>query len=159
MNSTGKILDIEIPQSIRDTLAGTGMADLIETSSKNATLAFPAEPLKLEDHWTVDTESETPAGKVTIKSTYTYKGTVTKNNKELHHFDVDIEMAFGENPMGATIEITEQEANGALYFDAEAGRIDHSEVDQDVKMTISAGGMTMNQVLKQDVKLTFKEVE
>ena len=162
MNSRGEVLKIEMPEKMAANLgqlAGPGMGDMVKDMSKQTTLAFPAAPLREGESWTLDSESSSPAGKIAISKTYTYQGIVKQDKKTLHHFDVDVQMEFITSPGGAVIEITDQSTTGNIYFDAEAGRVDHSDVEQVAKFTITVGPQKWEQVLTQTVGMKMKEAK
>ncbi|MEZ6092044.1 MAG: hypothetical protein R3C05_29375 [Pirellulaceae bacterium] len=161
MLTTGKITEVTIPDSIKEAMdsMGTGGSQMLESVSRNATLEFPEKALRAGDSWSNTFETKSAVGLVTVDTTYTYKGLVNVEDKPLHLFDVDLQMKFadGENPSGAKIEIVKQSTDGKMYFDAAAGRIDHSSVKQNVEMNISAGGQNIQQTMRQTIEMRFTE--
>jgi hypothetical protein len=166
-NALGEIVSVEIPDGALKGFEATpvgGMGkpkDMFEQMTKNASMAFPDKDLEIGTEWERSAEMASPVGKIEVKNKYTYAGPVEQEGRTLHRINVDIEMQFKaeENALGARIAVTDQDTAGALFFDAEAGLLDHSEVEQDVTMQISAAGQEFQQKMKQLIKTKFTKVE
>lgn len=156
VTSGGLVKEISFGESLKKSfsdLGGEAMVRMFEEFTKNATLMFPEEPLKVGDSWERTTTSETPAGNVTLSFTYTYQGLETVESRKLHKFDVDAKMDFATD----TVTINDQSTKGEVYFDAEAGRLDHSRVEQDIDMTVSERGQEIRQSIKQVATTVLKK--
>ena len=160
MTPAGKILEVKLSDEMEKSLGAMGgpqMIQMVKEMSKQASLEFPEGTLQKDQTWTVDSESSSPAGKVGLKRTYTYLGKTQREGKEFDQFDVDLEMKFLQPPNGATIDIVDQSTKGILYFDREKGRIDSSQIEQNVTMKIGAGGQQIDQVLTQSMTLKVRD--
>lgn len=158
MSTRGEVVAFEMGEGVKESLDAMGggqTGEMFEQISKNASLEFPEGSLTVGDSWDKSVTTNSQAGNVSVNTTYTYQGEVSVEGQKFHKFDVDVKMDFAQ-PM---ITIDEQSAKGELFFDAEAGRIDHSRVEQDVKMTISQGGQEIKQNLKQIATFSFKPVD
>ena len=160
MLSSGLIEDVTIPDEALTALknvTGLRMGDFVKNLSKNSTLAFPDGPLKIGRSWTRSTVAPSPVGEVSVTHKYTYQGKKKVEGKELHAFDADVKMKFANADGGPNIEIQEQSTAGTLYFDELAGRLNHSEIEQKVKMQISVGAQKIDQTLTQTARFSMTE--
>jgi hypothetical protein len=59
----------------------------------------------------------------------------------------------GEGPM--KMDLKEQKSDGEILFDAEAGRMHSSKLNQDLAMSVNVGGQAIEQTIHQvvDVKV------
>jgi hypothetical protein len=150
ITSRGEVQMVRVGIDLETKLANIGGEQYVKVFkdvSRNATLLFPEEPLKIGDSWDKKLEMATPMGAINLVSTYTYQGIDQEQPKPLHKFNVDVTMEF-VNP-ALPIEIKRQDTTGVLYFDAEAGRVDYSQVRQEVELAISVNGRLMTQNMTQ----------
>lgn len=158
MSPRGKIYDVTIPDSaVAGIAAASGMnAQMLKDMSEKASIEFPAEPLNRGDSWTTTATTASPAGEIQLKTTYTYEGPM-EGSDSIHVIGVDLKMSFGEGPnaQGAAITVTEQNNQGKLMFDNNAGRMIESSMNQDMTMKIVAGPTEITQMVKQQVGTKF----
>ena len=158
MNPSGKIVEATLPEEVKDmTSRAMGSSDMLKTLSTNASLTFPEEPLKVGDTWSENMEVPSPVGQMKLTRTHTYKGPVTVDGRELHHFDVDLKMEFVNTGAGPSIEIVDQKTKGNLYFDGAKGRVESSKVQQTATMRITSGAYTVDQTLEQNIDLKVSD--
>ncbi len=156
MNSNGKIVSMVVPDEIKKMMGPAG-GEMVESLSRNGSLEFPAEPLTVGKSWKVGFTSPSPAGKMKLNNTYTYRGTQQRSGSKLHAFEVDIKMEFVKGAGPVSISITNQNTKGVMYFDAEKGRLAESIVNQDVEMLVEAQGQKMQQSLKSKAEIKFTD--
>ena len=158
MEASGKITEVEIPDSLKAAMEGRGQSgQMMESIIKGSSLEFPTETLQVGATWDKETKTKSPMGEISILNTYTYRGIDTESS--FHVIDVDVKMQFGEGggPAGAKIDVTNQSTEGKIFFDEQKGRINHSFVDQNVDMNITVGPQAIQQTLKQQMAVRFKD--
>lgn len=167
MNARGEILDMQIPEEALKGMQQPGMpamgspAEMIKQMAKSAALIFPEGGVTVGQKFTSTSEAKTAMGAITTTNEYTYQGEEEKDDRMLQKFDVVTNVKFGggDNAMNAKFDVTEQTSDGTLYFDAEAGRLDSSEVHQVMKVKISVAGQELDQQMNQKVTTKVTEVE
>ena len=120
-------------------------------------LSFPEEAVTDGKSWTSTSESKNPIlGKQTLATDYTYQGTETRDGQELAKIATKMTMKF-EPPADAPIkvEVKDQNTKGTVLFDEAKGRISESGSASKMKMQITAMGMTIDQDMTVDVKMTL----
>ena len=158
MLPSGAITDVKVPPAMKQ-IAGMGGSGMIEAISRNATLEFPEDPLKIGDSWSNAFDVPSPIGAMKLVTTYTYRGEDESKGKTLHVFDSDVKMEFvtGDQPSPVSVTVAEQDTQGKLYFDAGVGRLHSSSVTQNVTMKIKAQGQAFDQKIKSETTLAFKD--
>ncbi len=162
MTTRGEIVAVEVSQETADALkklpgAGAmgglfskdGMIAMIKKSSQ----AFPEQPLEKGDDWTTKTEIEMPnIGAMAADTKLTYAGPEEVEGKQLEKLDVSITMAIKPKVGGQTqVNLKEQDASGVIYFDNAAGRIDHSEIVQNMTLQVMVAGNNFTQEILQTI--------
>ena len=159
MKTSGEVVSVDIPEDALKGVKGPGAPtkEMLEQLSRNASLQFPSDYVQIGQKWTNESEMTTPVGRLKVANEYTYAGPVEVGGKKLHQVDVVVSMDFGEgeNQLGAKIEVVEQNTKGQLFFDNEAGHLDHSEIDQNMTMNISVVGQKTVQKITQKSKAVF----
>ncbi len=166
MNTRGEILDIQIPEDAQAGLEESSMppmgspADMVKQMARNAAIVFPEGALGVGQTFNSTSEAKTPMGTIKTTHEYTYRGETEFEHRKLHKFDVDMKLQFegGENAMNAKFDVLEQNSTGTLYFDAEAGHLDSSEITQNMTVNISVAGQVLAQKMKQNMKMKVTEL-
>ena len=171
MTPQGEILEVEVSQDTLDGLKALPSAgqlgnllskDTLVDMIKKGAPAMPKEAVKNGSTWSSTLEvTMGPLGKMGSLTKLTYAGPETVDGKPLERINMEVTTTIEKpaaekapTPMTPDISITDQKAQGALYFDNVAGRIDHSELQQDMTMLV---GMA-NQKFNQKVQTTTKTV-
>ena len=138
------LVNVELEKTLRQ-IGGKEYVKMFKDMSRNATLVLPENGLKPGDSWDKAIETSTPMGAIKLVTTYTYQGEKTVDSRLLHQFDVAVKMAFAND----AVTIDKQDTSGKIYFDAKAGRMDHSRVEQSIDITILMGGKRGKQSMTQ----------
>lgn len=155
VSPSGEISELKLPEDLskalgeergggRMSMMGGGMSeDAIKMMIARAVTSFPADDLDTSKTWTQDFEVKMgPIGTQQTTATYTYEGTEAKDGKNLDKIGVkmatQLELA-DDSDVDIELEITEQDAQGTIWFDATAGRLVNSKVVQ--KMTMEGAAM------------------
>ncbi len=162
MTTRGEIVEVEVSQETADAFkklpgAGAmgglfskdGMIALIKKSSQ----AFPEQPLEKGDDWTTKTETEMPnIGAMAADTKLTYAGPEDVEGKQLEKLDLIIAITIAPKVGGrAQVNLTEQDASGVIYFDNAAGRIDHSEIVQNMTLQVMVANNNFTQKISQTI--------
>lgn len=150
MDTRGQVLTVDFPEEFEKATMMMGK-EAMEKLIKNASPMFPTEPISVDQSWTQETTTPMPGGLGTmlLVSTYTYKGPEMVENVELEVIDIDMQMTFKtKEDSQATIEVTGQNTEGKMYFDAANGHTSSMKVEQSMTMDISFSGQKINQTIE-----------
>jgi Family of unknown function (DUF6263) len=156
MNSSGKISDVEVPESM---LAGVDpnvpqMAAMlnkksIEDMASAGSTEFAKPNPDVGETWESTAEVTSGGAQIVMKTTFEYLGVADVNGRPLHVIKSRINMTFPEGISGQPVDVVDEDTSGLLWFDGVAGRLARSEMNQNVKMKIGRGPSTIEQGLKQ----------
>lgn len=156
MRPSGEITSVELSEELAqafDRLPGRALsAEMVKQMAKQAAMAFPNEPLVLNDNWTTVNQIEAPlVGPMEIATTYTYKGPRWAEGRELEVFTPKVELkALGAEGLDAKVAIENKSTEGEILFDAELGRLVSSDVTQAMDVTVQvAGREVVNEVVQR----------
>jgi hypothetical protein len=162
MTPQGKITEVEVPEEMVEALKNTpGAAALGDMATpegfkKMVTQAAFAMPEKLEpnDQWTQKMEMQLPGiGKQIAETTYKYEGPKEIDGNEYEVFTPSLDIRYEG---GATaVNVDDQKSTGQILFDREAGRLESSELKQNMTLTLSAGGQSIEQKLEQTIEMKW----
>jgi predicted secreted protein len=168
MTPQGEITDVVVPQEVIDALKaspGAQMMGEMATSDgfkqmiSQGALVLPKEMPAVGYKWTSALEMKNPmAGQQKVETTYTYEGPKEVDGKTYQVFKPSVKMSFGgQGPMQMTLK--DQKSDGEILFDAEAGRLHSSKLNQDLTMSVNMGEQVFDQTIHQvvDVKVTPAE--
>ncbi|QDT01135.1 DUF6263 family protein [Adhaeretor mobilis] len=165
MTPQGKITEVDVPEELlkkmQESPGAAMMGDLaskkgFEQLIRQGSLYFPEGELKEGQNWSNKVENKNPMfGKQTIETTYTYEGSKEVDGKQYAVFKPSLKLAFGDGAgaQGAQVAIKDQKSSGEILFDRDAGFLAQSMINQDMNLTITAGGQNINQVIKQTINL------
>ena len=170
MAADGNVSDVKLPAALNKKKGGADPLSAISAGPQNLAqslvggFAFPEKTPTVHDKWTKKTESDTPQASVTKENTFTYLGTKTIDGKELEEFAVTtvVDMKLRENPNAPfklDIKVKEQESDGKIYFDAKAGRVDHTNIKHKLVMETSVNGQVFEQVVNTTTKTRLKDAK
>ncbi len=99
---------------------------------------MPDGPVDLGDSWNETCELETPAGKITVISTYEYQGTSQEDDRALEVIRRSSEVRRDEQ-RGAFDPPPEREQRytASYHFDAAAGRLVRSDIRQEITSNVA----------------------
>jgi hypothetical protein len=109
---------------------------LLTTAGINQTLRqslglLPKSSVQPGDTWEDAFELDAPSGKLRVTSTYTYRGPARLEDHAVEQIDVATVVApVADKPASAPAAKLSQDYSGTLYFDAAAGRLVRSELEQ-----------------------------
>lgn len=167
MNTLGEILDVEVSsetlealqklpnaQQMGDLLGKDGLVNMI----KKGAPAMPEQPVQRGSKWSNTMELAAPQfGKMVSLTTLTYLGPADVGGKPLEQIALDVTIKLDSPPpAGPSMSIKDQSAKGTLYFDNNAGHIDHSDLVQDVTMQLAVADKRFDQRIQTSVRMEFK---
>jgi hypothetical protein len=167
MDSSGRMKDVKVPddfaKAVKQAGGGAGLGDLFSGESlqrmiSQAGLVLPKEPVSRGKTWEQKVELKMPFGKMNTTNTLTYDGSVTRGGKTLEVIRLKPVIKIEADPKApATLDLKSQDAKGTGYFDAKAGRLAETTLNQKMEMEINAGGQTITQNIQQDVSLKLQD--
>ena len=124
-----------------------------------AATVLPKTPVAPGDTWTGSSEFNSPAGRLTMDTKYTYRGPVESDGRTLEQIDVEIDFGFakGPNALELDVAVTQQQGQGTILFDAEAGRFVRSNISQRMTLETKLGEQVHRQQLATDLQMTVDE--
>jgi hypothetical protein len=162
MTPQGKITEVEVPdemvEALKNTPGGAALGDMAtpEGFKKMVTQAEFAMPEKLEpnDQWTQKMEMQLPGiGKQIAETTYKYEGAKEIDGKEYEVFTPSLDIRYEGG--ATTVNVGDQKSTGQILFDREAGRLEKSELKQNMTLTLTAGGQSIEQKLEQTIEMKY----
>lgn len=154
MNDRGEILDVKIPD---EALAGLKQnklmkdffsGDAFKEMMRKAPPALPEQAVTPGFPWKRVSKVKSPAGEMQMTNDFTYEGEVEKDGRKLDKITANIVMEFqdgDDNQLQSTVTVTDQENKGAIYFDANAGHVVESEIEQRMSMKLVVAGKSIDQ--------------
>jgi len=168
MSPRGEILELKMPAGLKETLAKIpGAASVSEMFTedgfkdmmqKSALVLPEAKDLKPGHEWTTTSELKNPQfGTLETKATYQYLGLREVEGKPYEVFSLTTEIEYTELPENLEMKVTEQKAEGEIFFDPAGGYLHSSKLKQDMTTDLAAGGREMKQNMVQTVLLERNE--
>jgi hypothetical protein len=162
MTPRGKIEDVEIPEAVVKAIAAEPAGELMGSLATAESLKeiigrsffeFP-ETLEPRAKWTVETELKNPIiGTQTIKVTYRYNGIKEINGIQKASFTPKLETAYAGGE--ARADITLQQSGGIVRFNVTAGRLEYTELNHQLEMTLTTGEQSSKYAMDQTVTLKW----
>ncbi|MEM8946512.1 MAG: DUF6263 family protein [Planctomycetota bacterium] len=168
MTSRGKIFDVSTPETLTTAIEGVPgarmMGDMFSKEGFNAmvqknSLVLP-KPKELSPghEWTTQSELKSPQlGAAKFEITYRYLGPREIDDTELEVFSANMKADFGEGIDGVQITVVDQDSSGEILFDRQRGRLESSNLQQEIEMEVLVGGQLMRQKMTQ--KILFERLE
>lgn len=169
MNRRGEISHVTIPEKLKEALknapgsGGLGMDILSEDGFKRLTsqsgVVFPEEPAAKGKSWSRKTDFEMGMiGKVITRVDYTYDGSVARDGKNLEKLTTKSRLTYAlDENASATMKIKDQDIQGTILFDNQAGRIVESKLTQSLSQEIGVMRNDIDQKINQT--MTMKLIE
>jgi hypothetical protein len=162
MSPRGEIKDVVVSEKMLEALKNAPgaavMGDMAtaEGFKKMVSQAAFALPEKLEPNteWTQKMEMKLPSvGTQIAETTYKYQGPKEVDGQQYEAFAPSLKVSYqgGETP----VEIANQESKGEILFNREAGRLERSELKQDMTLKMTASGQQIEQTLKQTIEMKW----
>lgn len=147
LTSAGKVENLkfsaDLLEKLRSSPGAAGLGELFgEESLRRLSSPFPSleiGPLSIGKEWSDTRVLKLPFGTLQFDSTYTYRGTETKEGRELHRITVKTSPRLqkdAERPVDFSLK--PGESAGTLYFDLDAGRF--VDLSQAQTLTVLIGG-------------------
>jgi len=166
MNDRGKVFDVEVPQKAFQGLAGNPLIKQFFSSKAFSDMlakvspVLPAEAVDRGHTWEQNSSSKTLIGTVDVASKYTYLGEEKREDRTLDKIGMTMTMAIKpDGALGATIEITDQDCSGNLYFDSAGGYLSESASKQKMTQKITAGDQIINQTIEAATKMAVRRLQ
>jgi hypothetical protein len=149
ISSRGQILEVTLPQEMLDaaTQARTlpGIAQMLSKESLTQMLqqsiaTFPENPVDEGAKWSNSMKySDAQLGDSTIEMNYTYEGEKVLNERRVDRVAVGLQLSFAadEDSPKPKIEISNQEGEGHLNFDARTGHLVSGIINHELRMELS----------------------
>jgi hypothetical protein len=163
MDPQGNISKVEIPEAflkeMKNFPGGGGFGGMFSQESfkemmTKSGLNLPKAAVNIGDTWNKKVEVNSPIGKMTINTVCTYKGKEERRDQSLEWIDVEPKITLKPDPNSAVkAKIKSQSIKGKSYFDSKNGQLAEVQMTQTLEMELDAGGMVINQNMKQEVTL------
>lgn len=164
MTPEGDVKDIKLPartvEALNDVTAPPGAPKpLGEDSIKNivelSTQPLPGKAVEPGATWTRTRRTASPLGTMTVATTYTLAGADAAKGAERIDVASTVDLKVKPDlPLKATIK--SQDVHGTAYFDAGAGRLISSTVDQKVELNLDTMGNSLVQETVTKLAITLK---
>ena len=156
---SGEVLETVLPKELEESGGGAGnllSGEALKQMTSQAALVFPKEGLTRGKEW--ETTAEVANNGITMKlvTKYRYDGTEEVDARPLHKFHTTVETSILKPLPGMEIAIKNQDTQGDLYFDAEAGRMVSVKTEQVLEMEIRGQGQVIVQTMNQNVMITVE---
>lgn len=162
MAASGKVSNVNVPDDMlpdasNPIAAGMLNKKSLEEMSSRGSLEFPQSKMEMGHTWQVKTEMEMGPAKVATTTDYKYLGVKEGPDGPLHVIEGKISMQFPQGVAGSNIDVVDEDSKATFYFDGVKGRLHGTELQQDMKLKISAGGQSSQQHVVQSMKMRFEE--
>ena len=173
MNTRGEVVDVAVPEALTELVqvapASKKMGDLssgqaFEHLLRQNAIVFPeSDQLAPAESWTEQAEVNLPAlGRMTAAKTYQFVRDEKREAMTAAVIDLKIELSLDRSSADpekalATVKLTDQNSAGTIVFNRTAGRLESSQLKQQMEATISAGDQTAIQRIKQSVEIKWME--
>jgi hypothetical protein len=163
MKPSGEVTDVTVPAGLAkelENMPGAGMLGEMATPEGLKKLVQQSSfklPEKLEDGttWSTKLEIENPmTGPQIATTTYAYEGPREVDGVQMEAFLPELTITFGEGGQ-AQVEVQEQKSSGEILFNREAGRLESSNIEQQMSLKIAIQGQEIEQQLKQTVTMKW----
>ena len=168
MSPRGEIIDVRLSEAAKAKLSNSpASAQLRQVFSKEgikslmhqAATVLPEEPVKVGDQWSGQTRTDSPVGTLIMDNTYTYRGTMKKDDRLVARIDVDVDVSFAKsnNALGVDVQIQQQQSKGVMYFDVNQGRFSETLLSQKMVMVTAIADQKHEQQLDTKLRMQFSD--
>ena len=165
MSSRGESSDIKIPKELVEEMKNLpGAAQFgdmfseqgLKNLSAQSGVIFPISPVKKGEDWPHKVSIKTPFGAMNTEFKYTYHGPVsTRDPLEKITFVSNTSVEAAANAQ-VVISIDSQKGEGTVLFDGVAGRVQQTELKQEMDMTVTVQNNVIAQRMEQKLTMRLK---
>ena len=162
----GKIQDVRLPSSTQSRIASSPVADKLSGILSEAGLIailqqslgrLPDEPVETGDSWTAKRSVDSPLGKLSIESRYTYEGSRKVDGRSLERIRIGgVVTRTTDSGEDGTGTFEGQELTGELLFSASENRLVQSRVTLRLKTTVTVDQREVPVHSESDIRLTLE---
>ena len=110
--------------------------------------------------WTTKSQTtNAQLGEIKVLATYGYQGTREVREQQFEVFNIGLEMDFSVPPGSNELEVVQQESSGEILFSREQGRLESSQIKQNLQLNIASGEHQLTQTVNQSNKLERLQAE
>jgi len=160
MRPTGKIDNVEVPQSLVDALTKGGASEglLTEKSLKEmmaqSAVTLPAQPVNPAESWENSQSVDFMIGTMIVNSVLTYDGTNNGIAMLTTRPKIDVKPKDGA-PL--TLKLSKSEGEGTVQFDVNAGHISRSDLELTLDMQVTRLGTTVDMTMRQSTNMVLAQ--
>ena len=160
MASSGQVSHVKVPEqlltAVRESAAGQSNAlteEMLVDMMKQSAVLLPQRTVRPGDTWQTEQNVQMPFGKMTITSAMTYKQKDTMGNAIID-FVPTVKITPRE---GASTQMTLNNAigNGRVIFDIARGRLNKTQLDLTMQMTMNVNGQKLPQTIHNRTSMTL----
>jgi hypothetical protein len=162
MTPRGEIRDVKIPPEVLNALKNSpgaaAMGDMATAEGfqkmiMQGAVVLPEQAAAVGDSWSSTATMNNPmTGKQIVETSYTYEGTKDIDGVTMAVFRPTVRMEF-EGNSAVQLKISEQQSDGEVLFNEDAGRLDSTSLQQTTKIDMTIAGQTIEQQIEQTVKV------
>ena len=161
MQSTGKIDDVKVPESLLASLKQSGSTGnaLDENTLKQlmtqSAITLPSTPIKPGHSWDSMQQVEMPFGSMVVKSKLTFQGV----DPGTGYAQIGMIPSISLTPKPGTdvdVKLTKTEGKGTMLFDVVRGRIAKSDLNLTMAMQTNSFGQIINKTIEQTTSMTLE---
>ena len=121
---------------------------------------LPEGPVTANQTWkNVVTIKNAILGEITVATTFRYEGIEVRDEKPLEKIAMSIQFTPNSETKSGIVGIHDQNGEGTLYFDADAGRVQESINRMKMKMNIEILGRQMTQDMDLNTVMSLRNPE
>jgi hypothetical protein len=166
MSARGELTSIKIPEKFMEAMktagpggqafAGAFSEKGMKQAYEQSSMPLPEKAVSVGTTWVQKRTFETPGlGNMDVDTTYTDKGELP-GDANIRKIDAVVTVKFNtpENAQ-VSVRVASQDNAAKFLFNTASGHLSRSEIKQNMKMEISAGGQTFTQDLMQTVSMSL----
>jgi hypothetical protein len=160
----GEVKDMKLPQGMLENLnkaVGQGPAGNVFSEDWMKQIGqmgvLPERPVQPGDTWTREDSWKMPGiGEQKVESSFRYEGPETRDGKTLEKISMSMRFKPGEEKEKGMVALSENEAEGINYFDAESGHAVETFVKLKMKVDINVLGQQMSQDIDMNMEMKLQ---
>lgn len=163
MNTTGKVVEVEVPPALLKSLTASGAGvsnvlseDALKQMMSQSSVTLPEGAVSRNQTWETAQRVELPFGAMKVDSRMTYLGPDPETGlaKIAMQPSVSVEPK-KDSPL--QLKLTNTSGNGTILFDRQNGRIVRSELSLQLEMEITQFGRSMTQNVQQQTVMQLTQ--
>jgi len=162
MTPRGEIQDVKVPAKVLEAIKNSpgaavagdmATAEGLQSQLMQLALVFPENSPEVGESWSNSVTINNPmAGKHVVETSFKYEGTSDVDGVAIAVFRPTLKMAMEGND-AVQVKVTEQESEGEVLFNQDAGRLDSIKLQQMTKMDITVAGQALEQEIDQQIEV------